>query len=25
MEDPPEGYGPGEVHPMGRDVVPRLA
>ena len=25
MDDLPEGYGPGEVHPMGRDVVPRLA
>ncbi|MYI19383.1 MAG: hypothetical protein F4121_04655, partial [Acidimicrobiia bacterium] len=25
MDDLPEGYGPGEVHPMGRNVVPRTA
>ncbi|MCE2525317.1 MAG: hydantoinase B/oxoprolinase family protein, partial [Acidimicrobiia bacterium] len=25
LEDPPEGYGPGQVHPMGRNVVPHPA
>ena len=25
LDDPPEGYGAGEVHPMGRGVVPRPA